>query len=142
MSFVHHGRRVLWKGLGSTRTDIPPTGRLHAARVHAARGLEPVLLDRLLSTYEDVFASPAGLPLARPCDHRIYLKANTEPVAVRPYRYPQLQKDELEKQCADMLKQGIIRPSTSPFSAPVLLVKKQDASWRFCVDYRASTPPQ
>jgi hypothetical protein len=58
-------------------------------------------------------------------------------VAVRPYRYPQLQKDELEIQCAAMLQQGIIRPSTSAFSAPVLLVKKHDDTWRFCVDYRA-----
>lgn len=84
-----------------------------------------------------MFATPSGLPPAHPCDHRIHLLPNTAPVAVRPYRYPQLQKDELEAQCAAMLEQGIIRPSTSAFSAHVLLVKKHDSSWRFCVDYRA-----
>jgi hypothetical protein len=95
------------------------------------------LLDELLCQHEAVFDTPRGLPPARPYDHRIHLLPETAPVAVRPYRYPQMQKGELERQCAAMLEQGIIRPSTSPFSAPVLLVKKADGSWRFCIDYRA-----
>jgi hypothetical protein len=48
-----------------------------------------------------------------------------------------LQKDELERQCAAMLAQGIIRLSTSSFFASVLLVLKGTNSWHFCIDYRA-----
>jgi len=58
-------------------------------------------------------------------------------VVVRPYRYPATHKDELERQCAAMLDQGLIRRSSSALSSPVLLVKKPDGSWRFYVDYRA-----
>ena len=132
MAFWWHGRRIVWRGIGSPRVDISEP-HLHALSADPERPL----LDVLLQQYDDVFAEPQGLPPSRPYDHRIHLLPGTAPVAVRPYRYPQLQKDELERQCATMLSQGIIRPSTSPFSAPVLLVKKADGTWRFCIDYRA-----
>lgn len=59
------------------------------------------ILDALLSTFAELFREPRGLPLDRDRDHRIHLRLNTTPVAVRPYRYPVLQKDELERQCRD-----------------------------------------
>ncbi|KAL5582355.1 hypothetical protein UlMin_014797 [Ulmus minor] len=79
-----------------------------------------------------------SLPLTvREIDHCIPLKDGTEPTNVRPYRYAYFQKAEIEKQVLDMLQLGLIWPSTSPFSFPVLLVKKKDDTWRFCTDYRA-----
>ena len=53
------------------------------------------------------------------------------------YRYSPMEQAEIEKQVQTMLKHKLIEPSTSPYGAPVLLVKKPDGSWRFCVDYRA-----
>jgi hypothetical protein len=69
-------------------------------------------------------------------DHHIPLIASATLVNVKPYRYSPAQKDEIEHQLKEMLKNGIIQPSVSPFASPVLLVRKKDGSWRFCVDYR------
>ena len=51
-----------------------------------------------------------------------------DPVNVRAYRYPPSLKDEIEKQVQAMLAQGLIQPSTLPFSSPVLLVRKKDGT--------------
>ncbi|XP_071678585.1 uncharacterized protein [Lolium perenne] len=126
------GRRVHWTGVGSTGT-LMRVLHLMAAALDEAH----LLLADLLQQHGDLFDEPQGLPPSRPCDHRIHLLPNTAPVAVRPYQYPQLQKDELERQVVVMLAQGIIRISTSPFCAPVLLVRKADGTWRFCIDFRA-----
>ncbi|XP_061372918.1 uncharacterized protein LOC133315333 [Gastrolobium bilobum] len=94
-------------------------------------------IQNLLSNYNDVFTIPNTLPPHRPHNHHINLLPNTQPVQVRPYRYPHFQKSEIEKLCQEMLSTGIIRPSQSPFSSLVLLVKNKDGTWRFYVDYRA-----
>ncbi|TYK28539.1 Retrovirus-related Pol polyprotein from transposon opus [Cucumis melo var. makuwa] len=70
-------------------------------------------------------------------EHHIHLKAGADPVNVRPNRYGFQQKAEMEKLVDEVLSSGVIRPSTSPYSSPVLLVKKKVGSWRFCIDYRA-----
>lgn len=91
----------------------------------------------VLTEYQEVFKPPTELPSRRRFEHRIHLAAGSTPVNVRPYRYPYFQKDTIEKMVREMLEQGIIRPSQSPFFSPVLLVKKRDGSFHFCVDYRA-----
>lgn len=88
----------------------------------------PTLLDELLTSFEGVFAEPQGLPPPRSRDHSITLQPGVPPVVVRPYRYLATHKDELERQCAAMLQQGLIRRSSSAFSSPALLVKKADGT--------------
>jgi hypothetical protein len=90
----------------------------------------------ILEEFAMVFQPLSQLPPERACDHFIPLIPGAKPVHIRPYKYPPSLKDEIEKQVADMLHKGIIQPSTSAFSSPILLVRKKDGSWRFCIDYR------
>ncbi|CAM8978314.1 unnamed protein product [Rhodiola kirilowii] len=84
-----------------------------------------------------VFAKLVGLPPIRRVAHRIPLKPGAMPVNIKPYCYPHFQKTKMEKIIREMLDEGVIRPTCSPFSSAVLLVKKKDGTWRFCVDYMA-----
>ena len=77
---------------------------------------------------------PSGLSLSWRCDHRIILKPGDKPIVLRPCQYPHAQKEEIEKQCSNMLQQVIIQPCQSPFSLPVLLVPKSTGTWRLWVD--------
>lgn len=79
----------------------------------------------LIGRYQRIFQKPHGLPPTRVQDHRILLVNGTGPIKVRPYRYPFVQKDAIEKLVEELLHDGFIRPSTSLFSAPVILAKKR-----------------
>jgi hypothetical protein len=74
-------------------------------------------------------------PPRRPFNHSIPLIPRSRPVNIRPYRYAPALKDEIERQVKEMLAAGLIQPIDSPFSSPVLLVKKKDNTFRFYVDY-------
>ncbi|PRQ30153.1 putative nucleotidyltransferase, Ribonuclease H [Rosa chinensis] len=91
----------------------------------------------LINKFATLFDKSTSLPPHRRQDHRIELLPGTTLVSVRPYRYPQFQKNEVEKICNELLVEKQIQHSTSPFSSPVILVKKKDGSNRMCVDYRS-----
>ena len=96
----------------------------------------PLDLQEVLLQFPEVFAIPQGLPPVRSHDHKISLVNESQSVKLRPYRYPAIQKTEIERIVAEMKKTGIIRDSNSSYAFPVILVKKKDGSWRMCVDYR------
>lgn len=79
-------------------------------------------LQQLIHQFARLFSAPTGLPPHRACNHVIPLLPGANPIIIRPYRYSPKLKDELEKQVTTMLQQGIIQPSASMFSSPVLLV--------------------
>nr|GEW16019.1 putative reverse transcriptase domain-containing protein [Tanacetum cinerariifolium] len=77
-----------------------------------------------------------GLPPARPVEFQIDLIPGATPVALAPYRLAPSKMKELSKQLQELSEKGFIRPSSSPWGAPILFVKKKDGSFRMCIDYR------
>ncbi|KAJ9699024.1 hypothetical protein PVL29_007877 [Vitis rotundifolia] len=87
--------------------------------------------------FQDVFPDELpGLPPHREFDFSIEVYPRTDPISVSPYRMAPLELKELKTQLDELLGKGFIRPSTSPWGAPVLFVKKKDGTLRLCIDYR------
>ncbi|GJY85501.1 reverse transcriptase domain-containing protein, partial [Tanacetum coccineum] len=78
----------------------------------------------------------SGLPPIREIKFRIELVPGAIPVVKYPYRLAPSEMEELSGQLKELQEKGFIRPSSSPWGAPVLFVKKKDQSFRMCIDYR------
>jgi hypothetical protein len=98
----------------------------------------PIEAIRIVSEFPDVFLEELpGMPPERKVEFAIELIPGTAPISKRAYRVSGPELGELKKQIDELLEKGYIRPSTSPWVAPVLFVEKKDGTKRMCIDYRA-----
>ena len=92
---------------------------------------------QVVQEFEDVFLEEVSrLPPHREVEFSIDLVPGTGPVSMAPYRMALVELVELKKQIEELMAKQFIQPNTSPWGAPVLLVKKKDGSLRLCVDYK------
>nr|GEX22706.1 reverse transcriptase domain-containing protein [Tanacetum cinerariifolium] len=110
----------------SSLLDIIPTTLDHGYDVELADG-------RIIWVFpEDL----PGIPPTRQVEFQIDLVLGVAPVARAPYRLAPSKMKDLSDQLKELADKGFIRPSSSPWGAPVLFVKKKDGSFRMCIDYR------
>ena len=114
-------------------------GKSDLGAVHLWREDLPVEIRAVLNDYEDVFPKdlPPGLPpIRKGHEFKIELKDDTPPVHRPLYKLSPLELAEAKKQIEYMLEHGLIRPSDSPYGAPVLFALKKDSGLCFYIDYR------
>jgi hypothetical protein len=152
MQFDQEGHQYKFQGITVGSPEIISSHRMEKllkkghsgviAQLHAIQATEtpsvPQDLQAILSKHQLVFSTPQGLPPSRGVhDHSIPLVPGSLPPNIRLYRHPFSQKNEIEKMVQELLNAGVIRPSTSPYSSPVVMVLKKEGSWRMCPDFRA-----
>jgi hypothetical protein len=155
MSFnSDEGKRVMLKGITGDSPRIVTAKKMHAIfrREEIAYAAECFILDtkeephkpypldiqKILRKHKRVFDPiPPGQPPDRGFEHIIELEEGAKPVITTPYRHPKKHKNEIESAIKELLAMGNIRPSSSPFTSLVVLVKKKDGTMHMCIDYRA-----
>lgn len=93
---------------------------------------EKIRLQAVIERSKEIMGSELG------CTNRAehVIKTNSDPIKQRYYRVSPVVQAHIDKELDEMLRMGIVEPSISPWASPILLVKKKDGSYRFCVDYR------
>ncbi|GBG61743.1 hypothetical protein CBR_g23258 [Chara braunii] len=109
--------------------DIPSIDALRDPRI-----------TELLDAYGDVFQAPHGVVRDRPIRHEIILEVGAVPPRGCIYCMSEKELSVLQAQLGDLLEKGWIRPSSSPYGAPVLFVRKKNKDLRLCIDYRKLNP--
>lgn len=104
----------------------------------ASSDVDPAVAN-IKTEFSDVLVSslPTGLPPSRAVDHTIELEPGHTPPSRPTYRLSYEEQDELKRQLTELVDSGRIRPSTSPYGAPILFVRKKEGGFRMCIDYRA-----
>ncbi|KAH0633445.1 hypothetical protein KY284_036231 [Solanum tuberosum] len=110
----------------------------HLVRVHDIDAEPPTFQSiSIVNEFLDVFPDELpGIPPEWEIDFAIDILPGTQPISIPPYRMVVAELKELKDQLKDLLDKGIIRPSVSPWGAPVLFVRKKDGSLKMCIDYR------
>jgi hypothetical protein len=92
----------------------------------------------VINEFPDVFPEELpGMPPDRDIEYVTKLKPGTAPIYKTPYRMATPELDELKEHIKELLEKGFIRPSPSPWGAPMIFVLKKDGTQRLCMDYRA-----
>ena len=111
--------------------------QIYIAKLNKVENEEPKWEPAWLQQYLDLFPEDLmQMPPGRDIDHEIELIPGATPIAKSPYKMSVPEAIELKEQLRQLLEQGFIRPSVSPWGAPVLFQKKKDGTLRLCIDYR------
>ena len=110
----------------------------HFARVKDTKSETPTLQSvNVVNEFSDVFSYDLpGIPPDREIEFGIDLLPDTLPISIPPYRMTPAELKELKEKLKDLLDKGFIKPSVSPWGAPVLFVRKKDGSLHMYIDYR------